>query len=190
MRFCHGTYSWVSLRHRFKLIPWQRPEPGSRGSPLLQKVVSLDLFQSGNVLLSTSASMLRGKGSTPTLRCGRSWPSISFGNQSSSERRVGQEAGPLPVWAQPEVTGRGQGRESDDSGGMALRPSLVDISWSDVVKSIPPSTENSMQYGYDENDNNNMSNETKRETNYSTTKWNDVNTHNYMQLTKEQQVHQ
>ena len=41
-----------------------------------------------------------------------------------------------------------------------------------------------MQYGYDENDNNNMSNETKRETNYSTTKWNDVNTHNYMQLTK------
>ena len=25
-----------------------------------------------------------------------------------------------------------------------------------------------MQYGYDENDNNNMSNETKRETNYST----------------------
>ena len=41
-----------------------------------------------------------------------------------------------------------------------------------------------MQYGYDENDNNNMSNETKRETNYSTTKWNDVNAHNYMQLTK------
>ena len=35
------------------------------------------------------------------------------------------------------------------------------------VKSIPPKTENSMQYGYDENDNNNMSNETKRETNYS-----------------------
>ena len=58
------------------------------------------------------------------------------------------------------------------------------------VKSIPPNTENSMQYGYDENDNNNMSNETKRETNYSTTKWNDVNTHNYMQLTKVQQVHQ
>ena len=41
-----------------------------------------------------------------------------------------------------------------------------------------------MQHGYDENDNNNMSNETKRETNYSTTKWNDVNTHNYMQLTE------
>ena len=40
------------------------------------------------------------------------------------------------------------------------------------------------KYGYDENDNNNMSNETKRETNYSTTGWNDVNTHNYMQLTK------
>ena len=36
------------------------------------------------------------------------------------------------------------------------------------VKSIPPNTDNSMQYGYDENDNNNMSNETKRETNYST----------------------
>ena len=35
------------------------------------------------------------------------------------------------------------------------------------VKSIPPKTENSMQYGYDENDNNNRSNETKRETNYS-----------------------
>ena len=35
------------------------------------------------------------------------------------------------------------------------------------VKSIPPNTENSMQYGYDENDNNNISNETKRETNYS-----------------------
>ena len=43
---------------------------------------------------------------------------------------------------------------------------------------------NSMQNGYDENDINNMSNETKRETNYSTTKWNDVNPHNYMQLTK------
>ena len=53
------------------------------------------------------------------------------------------------------------------------------------VKSIPPNTENSMQYGYDENDNNNMSNETKCETNYSmNNKWNDVNTHNYMQLTK------
>ena len=52
------------------------------------------------------------------------------------------------------------------------------------AKSIPPNTENSMQLGYDEKDNNNMSNETKRETNYSTTKWNDVNTHNYMQLTK------
>ena len=35
------------------------------------------------------------------------------------------------------------------------------------VKSIPSNNENSMQYGYDENDNNNMSNETKRETNYS-----------------------
>ena len=52
------------------------------------------------------------------------------------------------------------------------------------VKGNPSNTENSMQYGYDENDNNNMSNETKRETNYSTTKRNDVNTHNYMQLTK------
>ena len=52
------------------------------------------------------------------------------------------------------------------------------------VKSIPPNTENSMQYGYDENDNNNMSSETKRETNYRTTKWNDVNTHKNMQLTK------
>ena len=34
------------------------------------------------------------------------------------------------------------------------------------VKSVSPNTEKSMQYGYDENDNNNMSNETKRETNY------------------------
>ena len=33
------------------------------------------------------------------------------------------------------------------------------------VKSIPPNTEHSMQYGYDENDNNNMSDETKCETN-------------------------
>ena len=48
------------------------------------------------------------------------------------------------------------------------------------VKSIPPNTENSMQYGYDENDINNMSNDTKRETNYSI---NDNNTR-YMQLTK------
>ena len=55
------------------------------------------------------------------------------------------------------------------------------------VNSIPPNTENSVQYDYDENDNNNnnMSNETKRETNYSmNNKWNDVNTTNYMQLTK------
>ena len=46
------------------------------------------------------------------------------------------------------------------------------------VKSIPPNTENSMQDGYDENDNNNMSNEIKRETNYS------INNTRYMQLTK------
>ena len=32
------------------------------------------------------------------------------------------------------------------------------------VKGNPPNTENSMQYGYDENDNNNMNNKTKRET--------------------------
>ena len=39
-----------------------------------------------------------------------------------------------------------------------------------------------MQYGYDENDNNNMRNETKRETNYSiNNKWNNTR---YMQLTK------
>ena len=41
------------------------------------------------------------------------------------------------------------------------------LSPTEGVKSIPPNTDNSMQYGYDENDNNNMSNETKRETNYS-----------------------
>ena len=52
------------------------------------------------------------------------------------------------------------------------------LSPTEGVKSIPPNTENSLQYGYDENDNN-MSNETKCETNYSIiTKWND------MQLTK------
>ena len=43
------------------------------------------------------------------------------------------------------------------------------------VKNIPPNTENSMQYGCDENDNNNMSNETKCETNYSiNNKWNNT----------------
>ena len=41
------------------------------------------------------------------------------------------------------------------------------LSPTEGVKSIPLNTENSLQYGYDENDNNNMSNETKRETNYS-----------------------
>ena len=47
-------------------------------------------------------------------------------------------------------------------------------------KRKPPNTENSVQYGYNENDNNNMSNEVKRETNYS------INNNNtrYMQLTK------
>ena len=49
------------------------------------------------------------------------------------------------------------------------------------VKSISPIQENSMKNGYDENDDNKMSDETKCETNYSIiTKWNDVNTHNYM----------
>ena len=38
-----------------------------------------------------------------------------------------------------------------------------------------------MQYGHDENDNNNMSNETKRETNYSI---NNNNNTRYVQLTK------
>ena len=43
------------------------------------------------------------------------------------------------------------------------------------VKSISSIQENSMQYGYDENDNNNMSNETKCETNYSiNNKWNNM----------------
>ena len=43
------------------------------------------------------------------------------------------------------------------------------------VKSIPPNTKNSLQCDYDENDNNNMSNETKRETNYSINhKWNNT----------------
>ena len=44
-----------------------------------------------------------------------------------------------------------------------------------AVKSISPVQENSMQYGYDENDNNNMSDETKCETNYSiNNKWNNT----------------
>ena len=48
----------------------------------------------------------------------------------------------------------------------------------ETVKSISPKTENSMQYGYDENDDNNMSNEIKREINYSmNNKWNN-NTRN------------
>ena len=47
------------------------------------------------------------------------------------------------------------------------------------VKSKSSIQENSMKYGYDENDINNMSNETKCETNYSmNNKWNEVNTHN------------
>ena len=36
-----------------------------------------------------------------------------------------------------------------------------------AVKSIPPNTEKWLRKRYDQNDNNNMSNETKRETNYS-----------------------
>ena len=54
------------------------------------------------------------------------------------------------------------------------------------VKSIPPNTENSLQHGYDENDNNNMSNETKCETNYKiNNKWNNTR---HMQLTKRQMI--
>ena len=42
-----------------------------------------------------------------------------------------------------------------------------------------------MSNGYDENNDNDKSDETKCEANYSIiTKWNDVNTHNNMQLTK------
>ena len=48
-----------------------------------------------------------------------------------------------------------------------------------TVKSIPPNTEKWLRKRYDENDDNNMSNETKRETNYSiNNKCNDVNTRN------------
>ena len=43
------------------------------------------------------------------------------------------------------------------------------LSLTGCVKSVPPSAENSVQHGCDENDNNNMNNETKCETNYSTT---------------------
>ena len=58
-----------------------------------------------------------------------------------------------------------------------------------VCKELPPNTENSMQYGYEENDNNNMSNETKRETNYSmNNKWRE---HAQLHAAhKVQQVHQ
>ena len=49
----------------------------------------------------------------------------------------------------------------------AVSPLIAPHITDGFVKSIPPNTENSMQYGHDENDNNNMSNETKRETNYS-----------------------
>ena len=52
------------------------------------------------------------------------------------------------------------------------------------VNSIPPIQQNSMKNGYDENNNYNMSDDNKCETNYSIiTKWNDVNTHINMQLT-------
>ena len=46
-----------------------------------------------------------------------------------------------------------------------------------------------MQYGYDENDNNNMSNETKRETNYSINQQ-QVKQHELHAAHKAQQVHQ
>ena len=47
------------------------------------------------------------------------------------------------------------------------------------VKSIPPNTEKWLRKRYDENDNYDTSNETKRETNYSiNNKCNDVNTRN------------
>ena len=41
------------------------------------------------------------------------------------------------------------------------------LSPTEGVKSIPPNTEKWLRKRYDENDDNNMSNETKRETNYS-----------------------
>ena len=53
-------------------------------------------------------------------------------------------------------------------------PSIIPMNernWIYIVKSISPIQENSMQYGYDENDNNNMSGETKCETNYSINNW-------------------
>ena len=57
----------------------------------------------------------------------------------------------------------------------------------DAVNSIPPIQQNSMKIGYDESNNYNKSDETKCAPNYSfitnNNKWN-VNTHNYMQLTK------
>ena len=50
---------------------------------------------------------------------------------------------------------------------------------SSPIKSIPPNTEKWLRKRYEENYNNDMSNETKRETNYSmNNKCNDVNTRN------------
>ena len=48
-----------------------------------------------------------------------------------------------------------------------------------AVKSFPPNTEKWLRKRYDENDNDDTSNEIKRETNYSiNNKCNDVNTRN------------
>ena len=58
---------------------------------------------------------------------------------------------------------------------MKERTCCIDGPLGEVVKSISPIQENSMSNGYDENDNYNMSDETKCETNYSINKkWNNT----------------
>ena len=57
-------------------------------------------------------------------------------------------------------------RSSSSTRGISM-PNFEVLDARIAVKSISPVQENSMQYGYDENDNNNMSDETKCETNYS-----------------------
>ena len=64
-------------------------------------------------------------------------------------------------------------------GSRGLEPMREERGWKLFLlhpcKEYISHTENSMQYGYDENDNNNMSNETKCETNYSiNNKWNNM----------------
>ena len=107
-------------------------------------------------------------------------------NQSATYAEVGVEKiteGNVDPWEFLEAVGSDN---SNPTQCLKLRENR-----GEDVKKKPPNTENSLQYGYDENDKNNMSDETKCETNYSIiTKWNDVNTHTLHAAHKAQQVHQ